>query len=496
MLPLLLLSQVKPRLDPPRLHLTPDVTASLDRDAQGVWQVILTGPASPSNWAADPDGLQLSIENVAPKPGEAAPLLRFLNPSEAVQATPVEGRPESVARVPVEVAMSGPDPGFAQLRSSGFVLGSDSRTNKTVSLPVRVSSRRVYIPRPIAPPKLEPGLRFFYLPDRKLDLKDEDGTPIPYEKAMLKELRLESAELGKIAGFPLPIADSNKLGAAGSSDASPSQTGNQQSPTDNSPPIDNRQSAIENQKFTLHLRLEGWPRPVTLSGSGDPLHIPGLPPILWDETARQLRIKYLNKPVWIYGGQLGAMTTTPDEWVGLRVGVDKPVRITKILRLGAQRVPLNVGPQIAALGGETLSTFLTDCPIYVVVDTGRQGMVTAAMGSSTDDMTKLYQRKGPLAGFQICADDWQFERIFSLKSGPEQHPDWSPTLQRAVSEGKLQKGMSHAMVAWTLGWPGDPGAKPDLMKQPRWRYDIVTPYSFWVYFNGDRVERFEEESRG
>lgn len=442
----LVLSQIKPRFDPPSLHLTPDVTASLEKTQTG-WEIALTGPASPSNWAADPDSLQISVESVGAKQGTSQPTLQFLNPTEAVAAKTIEGRPETAARVPVQVSLSSPDPSFVRLKSSGYVLGTDSRTQKAVTLPVRVSERRVYVPRDIQPPKVEPGLRFFYLPEKLVPLKDEDGTAIAYEKAMLKELRLESYTEKPEGGFEA--------------------------------------------KF----RLEAWPRVVSLSGTGRLLDMPGLAPILWDDAARQLRIKFLNKPVWIYGGSIGAVTDHPDEWVGLRVGVVQPVRIKKILRLYTRAVPLNIGPQIAAIGGETLSTFLTDCPIYTVVDTGKLGEITSAMGVSTDDMSKRFKRPEGVTGFNIAADEWQFERTFSLKSGVEQHPDWPADIHQAVAAGKPRKGMSHAMIAWTLGWPGEPGQKMDLMKWSKWRYDIVTPYSYWIYFDGDKVVRFGEESR-
>src|SRR5579885_2442613 len=53
---------IQPRLDA-------DVTASLVRDDLGNWTVNLVGPASPANWAADPDQLQLSLMPVGDEPG-------------------------------------------------------------------------------------------------------------------------------------------------------------------------------------------------------------------------------------------------------------------------------------------------------------------------------------------------------------------------------------------------------------------------------------------
>lgn len=434
---------VKPA--PLPVKLDPDVTASLVRTPAGQWEISLTGPASPANWTADPDQLQLSLEAAGDETQIDHPTLGFVKPNDAVQGAPTPDQPASSADIPVTVSTSNNVPGFVRLKASGFVLSSDSLTHKMISLPVHPTEEITYIPANITPPIPAAGLRYFYLPDQNVALKQDDGSVVPYEKAMLHELRLESIDQH--------------------SDGS----------------------------FQAHFRLENWPKPVTYSGAGDPLAIPGLAPILWDEGTRNLRTKYLNQSVWVYGGSISAATGTPGETATLHVGVMQPVKIKNILRLYTHHIPLNVGPQIAALGGETNSTFYTDCPIYVLIDPGKQGVVTAAMGSSSDDMSKLFSRKTDLTGFQIVADDWQFDRMFSLKSGIAQHPDWAIDMHKDVVSGKLKVGMSHAMVAWTMGWPGDPGTKKSMLTWPKWRYDIIRPYNFWVYFDGDKVVRFGED---
>ena len=44
-----------------------------------------------------------------------------------------------------------------------------------------------------------------------------------------------------------------------------------------------------------------------------------------------------------------------------------------------------------------------------------------------------------------------------------------------------------------MGWPGDPGTKKAMLNWAKWRYDIIKPYNFWVYFEGDKVIRFGED---
>lgn len=427
------------------VKLSPDITASLIRTEAGQWEVALTGPANPSNWTADPDQLQLALEAAGDETALSHPTITFLKPTEAVQGTLLAGQPESTALVPVAISTSNNVPGFVRLRASGFVLATDAVSHKIISLPVHPTDDIAYIPAAISPPKPGPGLRYFYLPNQKVDLKQDDGTVVPYDKAMLHELRLESM------------------------DQHPDGT------------------------FQAHFRLENWPKPVSLTGAGDPASIPGLAPILWDDATRNLRLKFLNKPVWVYGGSIGAVSAIPGEWASVHVGVVQPITVKKILRLYTHHVLLNVGPQIAALGGETNSTFYTDCPIYTLLDVGKQGIITAATGSSSDDMSNVFNRKADLTGFQVVADDWQFDRLFSLKSGITQHPDWTEDMHKSVVAGKLKKGMTHAMVAWTMGWPGDPGTKKAMLNWAKWRYDIIKPYNFWVYFEGDKVIRFGED---
>jgi len=69
----------------------------------------------------------------------------------------------------------------------------------------------------------------------------------------------------------------------------------------------------------------------------------------------------------------------------------------------------------------------------------------------------------------------------------------SRLIGESIENGKVQKGMTHAMVAWTLGWPCEPSSKKTMMGWPTWRYDIVKPYSYWVEFQGDKVVKFGED---
>lgn len=422
-----------------------DVSAQLVRAADGQWSVHLTGPANPSDWAADPDGLQLSLAAAGDEPPGIHPSLSFVNPNVVVQGALVKDKADSEADVPVTLSTGSHAPAFVRLRASGFVLSTDPVTKKIISLPVHATDDLIYLSSSIDAPKLETGLRFFYLPMKQLDLKQADGKIVPFEQGELHELRLES--------------------------------------------VDQRPGG----SYEMHLKMEGLDKALTLAGTGDPLQIPGMPPVIWDDTVRTLRQKYLGKPVWVYGGALGCVSTFPDEWASVRIGIVQPIRIRKILRLYTKQVMLNVGPQIAALGGTTRSSFYCDSPLYVLADIGDRGKVTAAMGSSADDMSKMMTRKVKLAGFQAFADEWQFERTFSLKSGIAQHPDWSPLMSQSVADGKIKQGMTHSMVAWTLGWPCEPSSKRSMMQWPTWRYDIVKPYSYWVEFDGDKVVKFYED---
>ena len=422
-----------------------DVFAQLVRSDDGSWLVKLIGPANPSDWVADPDSLQLSLEGIGDDPPGEHPTLSFVQPNIVVQGALIKDKADSEATVPVTVSTGSNAPGFVRLQANGFVLSKDPTTQKMVSLPIHCSEDLIYLPASVDAPKLEQGLRFFYLPLKPLDLKLDDGSTLPFDKGELHEMRLES--------------------------------------------IDQHSDGT----WKAHFRMEGFDKPLTLDGSGDPLQIPGLPAVLWDDGVRNLRVKYLDKPAWVYGGTLSSVSTYPDEWASVRIGNIQPVIVRKILRLYLHHVMLNVGPQIAALGGSTRSSFYTDCPLYVLADIGERGTVTAATGASADDMSKMMKRKVHLTGCQVMADEWQFERTFSLKSGISQHPDWSSDMTQGVVDGKIKKGMSHAMVAWALGWPCEPSSKKSMMKWATWRYDIVNPYSYWVEFSGDKVVSFGED---
>lgn len=225
----------------------------------------------------------------------------------------------------------------------------------------------------------------------------------------------------------------------------------------------------DGDQFEARFRLEGFSEPVTLKGTAELGSVPGLAPVVWELAVKRLRTKFMGKPAWIYGGYGNSLGESPAEQATFRQGIKDAVKIRKILRVFRPRSSLALGPQVAGLGGDRpRSTFETDYPIYVVFN------------------GPVEQGKNRIA-VETVADEWHLERKFSPLSARDQHPDWSPGALGDIDRLSVRRGMTHAMVAWALGWPCEPGTKREMMKWQLWRYDIAGSHSYLVRFSDGRV---------
>jgi len=348
-------------------------------------------------------------------------------------------------------------PNLYTLKVSAPVQATDTATGKPVSLPPASASATLYLPpAPDKPPALAVGQRFLCLPD--------DADPLPYTDAHGQTPPLSTVSLKTWT----------LTGASGK---------------------------------TLTFTVEGRPGPLALTTTGkdvfsqaDVSLLPGLVPLVEDNTLRRLRARYEGRQVWGYGGVGAQFPPTPGGGVdGFSATSSEPVTIVRLVRLALPNVTLAMGGQLGAMGGDRQSEFSTRNPLLVVLGLPRGLQVTSASGSGAASAQAMQGVMGSQpthrAGYLEYADAWDFERAYSLVAWRKQHADWPRTMQNAVKKGELRKGMTPEMAAWVSGFPAEYGTKAQLLaraKLPKaaWRYDNLSPFSFWIYFHAGRVVSF------
>jgi hypothetical protein len=98
--------------------------------------------------------------------------------------------------------------------------------------------------------------------------------------------------------------------------------------------------------------------------------------------------------------------------------------------------------------------------------------------------------EGCLATWLLAAPR-QLEVTYSLEPSERSHPEWTSSIRRQVMNGQVTVGMTHAMVAWSLGFPSQYGTRAELLHAPLWRYPGPAGGGSTVYFRDDRVVRYD-----
>ncbi len=235
----------------------------------------------------------------------------------------------------------------------------------------------------------------------------------------------------------------------------------------------------------LVFSIEGSYRIVQLTWATEAAPLPYLYPLTEDATLRRLKTKFEGRRVWWYGGAVTSLRCPgggPAESVTIRTGVPTSYLIHRLVRISS------VGFQLAMRGGETAldwskSAFAATDPLVAQLRAPRDLKVT---GWTTSGKKRLNLQE--CTAFQVIfADDWHIERALSLAHPRTLYPTWPRAILNAVLAGDLCKGMSPDMVAWSRGWPDDPGTFEEMRRWAAWRYDSGPPFDDWVYFRNGRV---------
>ncbi len=346
-------------------------------------------------------------------------------------------------------------PGLYALQIAVPVNGTDTATGKPIVLSEPTASLRVYVPPlPNQRPSQSPGQRFLCLPGWEEDLPylDAQGRVVPRARLALKIVTLK--RIDRSGRWPM-----------------------------------------------LYFTAEGCRGQFHIENGGPLSALPGLKPLVEDDTARRLRAKYEGKQVWGYGGLNGeCVTASAEERGSLGTGIQTPYTLRHLVRIAAEPVELAIGASPNVLGGYRQSAFITSRPLVAVLERPRRAQVlgfsyvSAGKGRKrirqTADGMPLLQTSDCLGLYAEFADAWDFERSYSLLSPRQAGAHWPRSMRKAVLAGELRVGMTPDMVAWTLGWPSDYGTAAQVKAQTAWKYDNLQPFHFWVYFKNGKAASF------
>jgi len=232
---------------------------------------------------------------------------------------------------------------------------------------------------------------------------------------------------------------------------------------------------------SMQFHVEGIDASLYLARAADALSIPGLYPLIDDNSVRQLRVKYLGRQVWAYGGLYvyGANSGGP---------TGDALKITGLYRARGYAPELAIGSpgSWAASALDRVSGFVALDPIVIRFQTPAALTMQGWFVQSVPDTAVLYW---------VLSDAWDFERSFSLVPISRAHPDWSRATIDAIESRHVEIGMSKDMIAWMFGYPSVYGTIGQVQKLDMWRYDEVAPFRYTVFFRKGTVVKYDAPGR-
>jgi hypothetical protein len=217
-----------------------------------------------------------------------------------------------------------------------------------------------------------------------------------------------------------------------------------------------------------------WPdRVAQITLSDADFASPSILPIVSDANERSARAAYEGHTVWGFGRF---------ELACGKRGYETPpftaLRIRRIVRVLGTSPTLHVGEQSVGILGAGFA-FTTVAPLVVFFD-GPHDMQFP--GETSASKCVLWRMLG---------DAWQLDVTYSPSSPHQAHPEWSDATLADIAKGRVRPGMTHAMVAWALGFPNTFGTRAELMRASTWTYDAPPPARSHVDFRGDRVMSYD-----
>lgn len=268
-------------------------------------------------------------------------------------------------------------------------------------------------------------------------------------------------------------------------------------------------SGIAGNRLTFSVRGLTKQR-IVLDWSDQVTDIPGLPALVIDRNLRALNAMYDGKMAWGRGSFGGSCILETAGGAGGGGGSgSKPVKVLQIFRLYRAGINLGIGTYFAG-GGTRESAFTTESPLVVWFQFPKDTHFNSMWGTSASihvrsryalptvppslrNLTPAPMAPSPecVAWYVIVADAWDMDRSYTRQPATQAHPEWGPEILNAVMKGSVKVGMTREQVAWTIGYPGEYGPIEKFLTMTKWRYDDISPFNYWVYFDRNgRVNKF------
>lgn len=301
-------------------------------------------------------------------------------------------------------------------------------------------------PRPDALPTLTPGQRFLYLPGgESTALTDATtGAAVPGLTQALHVLRLQTVKV------------------------------TQQEP--------------EGDTFDLTIKTAGEGPTLRWQGTGSLYDLPGLFPLVEDDTVRALRRRYQSHVVHPYNTRdVTIVTEDAQKLRTYQMSNPLPAKVAAIYRLrtGAQFT--------AAIGGygEYQETIYTHDPLLVVWQVPGQTEPMQSWRARAEKHVPDLPSPASVK-YSLFADAWDFERTCTLTSFTQAARTWPAKQRRAALRGEVIPGMTPEQVAYLKGWPAIYGSKAELSRRSVWDYPRPAPFYQTVSFSKGHVTRYDE----
>jgi hypothetical protein len=215
---------------------------------------------------------------------------------------------------------------------------------------------------------------------------------------------------------------------------------------------------------TVMLRVENTPYTLRETRSGDASTLLGLVPLLEDATQTAMQAWYGGKRIWVRG-QLQSLCASDPAASNINWDGSLTIRVRNVYRVALPFFELALGQNVGGSGYGRASGFQVSSPLLITLDISNTGA-----GARCND------------AYAFFADGWDMQRALSTSSVRATHPSWPTEILKSIDDGAVRVGMTHEMVAWSIGFPAFPGAVSDLYHLSRWDYDDDPGQTYYVDF--------------
>ena len=212
----------------------------------------------------------------------------------------------------------------------------------------------------------------------------------------------------------------------------------------------------------------------------------GFFPIVEDKKLETLRKRFEDKLVWSFGGGSNSFIQPEYSTYNQYYANGSSFKIKRIYHVLA---PFPLAEMFNTCGGITaayLDAFSRD-PLVVILDNADEKFInTNPYAKNSTSKIDVH----PIGYFRFCADNDDFHRVFTTQSPYTTHLEWPHRMRKAVMAGRLIKGMTREMVAWSVGWPFASDTIPKMKKKDEWVYDTTPHNTFTVQFRKGKLVRW------